>query len=194
MDNRIKIIRTMHDIAQLSEMHNISENIEFGKFRLRIEPASEHRFGTVQFGQYKESQFLTSHWESSAMYIKTARKREQYGTISANMVFVNSVHDGMNKVVVSNFSRDDEYEDVDFHLDIPPELDKEGDIREAFLFQNSVLANYEEMEYLALCYDIAKELDCGEAVMYNDFIKCNETDLGFILENVMKIKEKYVHL
>ncbi len=190
---RTKILRLMHDIAELSEIHDITEIVEFDNYRLKIENKSKHRFGSVQLDVYKTYEFskkIKSSWDTITMYIRTSRNRERIGSISYNMVFANALHEKMNKIVESNFSEDDGF----IGLEVPPELDQSEDIRDAFIFQKSLLDNYKEFEYLMLCYDTAKVLDCGELVMYNDFINYKTDVLNTLLQNIESVKEKYERL
>lgn len=191
--SRTTIIKLMHDIAELSEIHDITEIVEFGDYRLKIENKSKHRFGSVQldvYTTYKVSKSVKNTWDTVTMYIRTFRNREKLGSITPNMVFANAFHDDIHKVVDSNFSADGDY----FALEVPAELDQSADIREAFIFQQSVLDNYHEFENMTLCYDTSKVLDCGELVMYNGFINCKSDVLDTILLNVQSVKEKYERL
>ena len=45
----IQIMKLMHDIAELSEKHNITEHEPIGNYRLKVECKSPYRFGSVVY-------------------------------------------------------------------------------------------------------------------------------------------------
>lgn len=189
----IQIMKLMHDIAELSEKHNITEHEPIGNYRLKVECKSPYRFGSVVLESYKVYDYGTTKkgsWDTMAMYIRTSRHSEQIGSITPNMIFVNALHEDINRIVESNF---DDVEN-DTYLEIPPELDQSEDIREAYIFQRSVLDNFKEFEYMMLCYETAKAIDTGELVMYSKFINCESNTLKELHTAIKNIKDTYERL
>lgn len=189
----IQIMKLMHDIAELSDKYDITVHEPIGNYRLKVENKSPHRFGSVTLEYYKVYGYGTAKkgfWDTMAMYIRTSRRREQIGSITPHMIFVNAVHSDINRIVESNFG------DVenDTYLEIPPELDQCEDIREAYIFQRSLLDNFNEFEYLMLCYETAKAIKTGELVMYNNFINCKSDTLKELHTAIKNIKDTYERL
>lgn len=56
----IQIMKLMHDIADLSDKHNITVHDPIGNYRLKVESKLPYRFGSVTLESYKVYDYGTT--------------------------------------------------------------------------------------------------------------------------------------